>query len=69
MVPYIHGVGERFKRTCNKKGIQVNFKGTNTKNPPHGPQGQGQQTIKEGSNLQIQMPTYKLSRGIYKRIW
>ena len=30
VVPYIHGLGERFKRTCNNLGIQVNFKGTNT---------------------------------------
>ena len=30
MVPYIQGLGERFKRTCNNKGIQVHFKGTNT---------------------------------------
>ena len=29
VVPYIQGLGERCKRTCNK-GIQVNFKGTNT---------------------------------------
>ena len=30
MVPYIHGLGERFKRTCSNMGIQVHFKGTNT---------------------------------------
>ena len=30
MVPYTQGLGERFKRTCNNKGIQVHFKGTNT---------------------------------------
>ena len=30
VVPYIHGLGEKFKRTCNKQGIQVHFKGTNT---------------------------------------
>ena len=27
---YIHGIGEMFKETCNNKGIQVHFKGTNT---------------------------------------
>ena len=31
VVPYIHGLGERFKRTCKYMGIQVHFKGTNTK--------------------------------------
>ena len=30
MVSYIHGLGEKFKRTCNKWGIQVHFKGANT---------------------------------------
>ena len=30
LVPCIHGLGERFKRTCNSRGIQVHFKGTNT---------------------------------------
>ena len=30
VIPYIQGLGERFKRTCNKQGIQVHFKGTNT---------------------------------------
>ena len=29
MVHYIRGLGERFKRACNK-GIQVHFMGTNT---------------------------------------
>ena len=30
LVPYLQGIGERFKMTCNNKGIQVHFKGTNT---------------------------------------
>ena len=30
VVPYIQGLGEKFKRTCNKQGFQVHFKGTNT---------------------------------------
>ena len=30
VVPYIQGLGEKFKRTCNKKGIQVHLKGSNT---------------------------------------
>ena len=30
VVPYIKGIGERFNEICNKKGIQVHFKGTNT---------------------------------------
>ena len=30
VIPYTQGLGEKFKRTCNKQGIQDNFKGTNT---------------------------------------
>ena len=30
VIPYIKGLREKFKRTCNKQGIQVHFKGTNT---------------------------------------
>ena len=30
VVPYVQGLEETFKRTCNKKGIQIHFKGSNT---------------------------------------
>ena len=30
VIAYIKGLGDKFKRTCNKQGIQVHFKGTNT---------------------------------------
>ena len=30
VIPYIKGLGEKLKRTCNKQDIQVHFKGTNT---------------------------------------
>ena len=30
VVPYIKGIGEKFKKSCYKQGIQVHFKGTNT---------------------------------------
>ena len=30
MVPYIHALGKRFKRTCTNMEIQLHFKGTNT---------------------------------------
>ena len=30
VVLYIQGLGEKFKRTCNKKDIQVHLKGSNT---------------------------------------
>ena len=42
VIPYIKGLGEKFKRTCNKQGIQVHFKETNTvKQLLMAPQGQG----------------------------
>ena len=31
VLPYTHGLGERFKRTCKNMGIQVHFKGTTIK--------------------------------------
>ena len=30
VIPYIPNTGEKFKKLCKKKGIQVHFKGTNT---------------------------------------
>ena len=30
VIPCIQGLGEKFKRTCNKQGIQLHLKGTNT---------------------------------------
>ena len=30
MVPYYKGLSESMKRTCNKHGVQVHFKGSNT---------------------------------------
>ena len=30
VVPYMPNTGEKFKKLCKKKGIQVHFKGTNT---------------------------------------
>ena len=30
VIPYIKGFGDRFKKICQSKGIQVHFKGTNT---------------------------------------
>ena len=30
VVPYIKGIGEKFKKICNKQGIHLHFKGTNT---------------------------------------
>ena len=30
VIPYIPGLGEKFKRTCNKQGFQVHFKSKNT---------------------------------------
>ena len=37
VVPYIHGLEERFKRTCNSLGIHIHLKDKHHKNPPHGP--------------------------------
>ena len=47
VVPYIQRLSEKFKRTCNKKGIQVHFKGSNTIKTLHmAPKGKGHQLQK-----------------------
>ena len=54
VVPYHQGLSERIKRTCNKFGVQVHFKGGQTiKKPPHGSQGQGSYHKQKWSHLQI----------------
>ena len=69
VVPYIHGLGEKIKRTCNKQGIQVHFKGTNTnKQLLMAPKGQEQQTTGQWGYLQVQMSANKLYRGIHRGI-
>ena len=62
VVPYIHDLGERFKRTCKNKGKHVHFKGTHTiKTLLMAPKDKDDKLQKSGGNLQIQMPTHKLS--------
>ena len=51
VVPYIQGFGEKFKRTCNKQGFQVHFKGTNTIK-------QLLLAPKDKDTKLVQMPTY-----------
>ena len=61
IVPYIQGLGEEFKRTCNKKGIQVHFKGSNTiKTLLMAPKDKDTKLQKSGVIYKY-VPTYKLS--------
>ena len=56
--PYIQGLGEKFKSTCNKQGFQVHFKGTNIiKQLLMAPKDKDSKLEKSGNYLQIQMPT------------
>ena len=42
VVPYYQGLSESVKRTCNKHGVQVHFRGRcHHQEPPDGPQGPG----------------------------
>ena len=50
VVPYMPNTRERFRKLCKKKGIQVHFKGTNTRTALGNPHGQGpQKPIKQES--------------------
>ena len=54
VVSYIHGLGERFKKTCRNKEIQVHCKGTNTvKTLLIAPKDKGQQTTEKWHNRQV----------------
>ena len=60
VVPYIHGLEEKFNRTCNKMEIQVYFKGTNNINTLIMPPGTGQANYKRVEsfiNLNFQIST------------
>ena len=48
VVPYIQGLGEKFKRTCNKQGIQVCFRGTNSKSLSMAPKYKDNKLQKSG---------------------
>ena len=52
VVPYYKGLGESFKRTCQKYGVQVYFKGGNTiKNLLMAPKDKDPLMKKEWSHL------------------
>ena len=54
VVPYCKGLSESLKRTCNKYGVQVHFKGGITiKILLIAPKGQGSYTVEKWSHLQI----------------
>ena len=57
VVPYIKGIGEKFKKICNKQGIQVHFKGTNTaKQLLMAPKDKDPKVIKSGVIYRYQCP-------------
>ena len=58
VVPYIQGLGEKLKRTCNKKGIQVHFKDSNTiRDLLMSPKDKDTKLQKGGFIYQYQCPT------------
>ena len=57
VVPYMPGTGEKFRKLCKRKGIQVHFKGTNTLRQLLGnPKGSQKQPNRD--HLPLQMPPY-----------
>ena len=69
VIPYIKGLGEKFKKTCNKQGIQVHFKGTNTvKQLLMAPKDKDPKLAKSGIIYRYRCPPHKLHRTIHRRI-
>ena len=68
VVLYIQGLGEKFKRTCNKKGIQVLFKGSNTIKHYLGTQGQDTNYRKVGSYTNTGAHKLTALRSILERL-
>ena len=57
VVPYIPSTGEKFKKLCKRKGIQVHFKGTNTLKTALGnPKDKDPQTNQTGIIYHYQCP-------------
>ena len=58
VIPYIPGFEEKFKRTCNKQGFQVHFKGTNTiKQLLMAPKDKDPKLAKSGDIYKYKCPT------------
>ena len=57
VVPYIHGLGGKFKRACKQKGIQDHFKGTHTiKTLLMAPKDKGHKLQKSGIIYKFKCP-------------
>ena len=57
VVPHIHGLGEKFRKTCKNKGIQVHFKGPNTvKTPLMAPKDKDHKLQKSGIIYKFKFP-------------
>ena len=70
VVLYIQGLWEGFKRTCNNKGIQVYFKGTNTiKTLLMAPKDRDNKLQKSVVIYKFKCPHIKLPQRIHWRIW
>ena len=57
VVPYIHELGEKFKKTCKNKGIHVHFKGMNAvKTLLMAPKGKDHKLQKSGVFYKFKCP-------------
>ena len=69
VVPYIQGVGGKFKKTCKNSGIQDHFQGSITvKTLFMAPRAKGPQITEKWHHLQLQMSKTKLYRTIHRGI-
>ena len=69
VVPYIQGTSEKFKRLCNTKDIQVQFKGTNTlRTQLVNPKDKDAQNTQKWHHLSLKMSTHQLPRSLHRVI-
>ena len=70
VVLYIHGLGEKFKKTCKNKGIQIHFKGTNAVKTLHlAPKDRDNKLHKSGIIFKFKYPHVNCPEENIWRIW
>ena len=69
VVPYIQGLGERFKKTFKTRAYKCTIEEPTQSNTSNGPKRQGPQALEKWHYLELQVPTHKLYRPIHRGIW
>ena len=69
VVPYMPNTGEKFRKLCKKKGIQVHFKGTNILGTALGnPKDKDPKNKSNRNHISLSMPPNKLPQWLHRGI-